>query len=162
MMKTVRRLAVLAAGLILLSGTGACAVPEQDETAVTEEIQEEEQMGKTMHLYINDTEVPVIWEQNESVQALAQLAAEGTVTVNMSMYGGFEQVGSLGRRLPRSDRQTVTQAGDIVLYSGNQIVMFYGSNSWSYTPLGKADGVSASRMRELLGNGDVTITIKYE
>lgn len=169
MMKTTRRLAALAASLILLFGTAACAAPEQAETPVSapeeikeEEIQEEEQMEKTMHLYINDTELPVIWENNESVLALTELAAENPVIVNMSMYGGFEQVGSLGKSLPRSDRQTVTQSGDIVLYSGNQIVMFYGSNSWSYTPLGKADGVSASRMRELLGNGDVTITIKYE
>ena len=119
-------------------------------------------MEKTMHLYINETELPVIWEDNESVQALTELAASEPLNVNMSMYGGFEQVGPLGTSLPRSDRQTVTQAGDIVLYSGNQIVMFYGSNSWAYTRLGKADGVSASHMRDLLGNGDVTLTFVLE
>ncbi|MBR3311997.1 MAG: hypothetical protein IKG15_09295 [Solobacterium sp.] len=168
-MKTTRRLAALAAGLILLFGTAACAAPEQaetpeptPETKQEEEIQEEEHMEKTMHLYINETELPVIWEDNESVQALTELAASEPLDVNMSMYGGFEQVGSLGRDLPRSDRQTVTQAGDIVLYSGNQVVIFYGSNSWAYTRLGKADGVSASRMRELLGNGDVTLTFVLE
>ena len=174
MMKTVKRLAALAAGLILLFGAAACAAPEQDEAPAStpeeteseeiqkEEIPEEEQMNKIMHLYINDTELPVIWEDNESVQALRELAAENPVIVNMSMYGGFEQIGPLGTSLPRSDRQTVTQAGDIVLYSGNQIVMFYGSNSWAYTRLGKADGVSASRMRDLLGNGDVTLTLVLE
>jgi hypothetical protein len=78
----------------------------------------------------------------------------------MSMYGGFEQVGSIGQRLPSSDSQTTTQAGDIVLYSGDQIVVFYGSNSWAYTRLGRIVGKSVSEMTELLGNGDVKISIE--
>ena len=77
----------------------------------------------------------------------------------MSMYGGFEQVGPIGQSLPRDDSQTTTQAGDIVLYSGNQIVVFYGSNSWSYTRLGHISDKTAEEMTELLSNGDVTITI---
>ena len=76
----------------------------------------------------------------------------------MSMYGGFEQVGSIGQELPRNDEQTTTQSGDIVLYSGDQIVLFYGSNSWSYTKLGKM-GLSEEKLTELLGNGDVSIVI---
>ena len=107
---------------------------------------------------INGTMVNVAWEQNESVDALKQLAAEKPLTINMSMYGGFEQVGSIGQNLPKNDVQTTTSAGDIVLYSGNQIVVFYGSNSWAYTRLGKITDKSASQMKELLGNGDVTIT----
>ena len=77
----------------------------------------------------------------------------------MSMYGGFEQVGALVTDLPRNDVQTTTSAGDIVLYSGNQIVMFYGSNSWAYTRLGKVTDTSSDEMAELLGNGDVEITL---
>ena len=75
------------------------------------------------------------------------------------MYGGFEQVGPIGQSLPRNDVQTVTNSGDIVLYSGNQIVVFYGSNSWAYTRLGHISGKSAQEMAELLGREDVTITI---
>jgi hypothetical protein len=75
------------------------------------------------------------------------------------MYGGFEQVGSIGTSLPRNDVQTTTEAGDIVLYSGNQIVVFYGSNSWAYTRLGKVTDKSKAEMSELLGNGDVMITV---
>ena len=78
----------------------------------------------------------------------------------MSMYGGFEQVGSLGQSLPRNDVQTTTSAGDIVLYSGNQIVVFYGSNSWAYTRLGRISDKTAEELTALLGNGDVTITIE--
>ena len=77
----------------------------------------------------------------------------------MSMYGGFEQVGSLGTSLPRDDKQITTNAGDIVLYSGNQIVVFYGSNSWAYTRLGRITDKTASEMADLLGNGNVRITI---
>ena len=112
-----------------------------------------------MRLYINDTAVSVAWEDNESVSALKELAASGPLTVQMSMYGGFEQVGPLGTSLPRNDRQTTTRAGDIVLYSGDQIVVFYGSNSWAYTRLGHITDRDAAAMAALLGNGDVTVTI---
>ncbi len=78
----------------------------------------------------------------------------------MSMYGGFEQVGSIGQSLPRNDVQTTTNAGDIVLYSGNQMVVFYGSNSWAYTRLGHIMDKNVAELKELLGNGDVTITIE--
>ena len=77
------------------------------------------------------------------------------------MYGGFEQVGSIGQNLTRNDKQTTTEPGDIVLYSGNQLVVFYGSNSWSYTRLGKIN-LSDEELENLLGNGDVTITLSME
>jgi len=109
-----------------------------------------------MRLKIGGTEVPVTWEDNASVAALKEMLP---LTVRMSMYGGFEQVGSIGKSLPRSDVQTKTGPGDIVLYSGNSIVIFYGTNSWSYTRLGHVD-LDVSRMTELLSNGDVTITIE--
>ena len=102
--------------------------------------------------------VAVDWEENESVEALKELATED-LTIEMSMYGGFEQVGSIGQSLPRSDTQTTTASGDIVLYSGDQLVVFYGSNTWAYTRLGKIVDKTPEEMEELLGNGDVTITL---
>ena len=116
-------------------------------------------MEKSLHLCINDVKVRVAWEENESVDALADLAATGPLNVQMSMYGGFEQVGSLGTELSRNDTQTTTEPGDIVLYSGNQIVVFYGSNSWTYTKLGKVMDKTEEEMTDLLGNGDVLVTI---
>ena len=115
-----------------------------------------------LKLTIGETEVSVDWEDNEAVQALRELCREEPLTVDMSMYGGFEQVGSLGTSLPRADVQTTTAAGDIVLYSGDQIVVFYGSNSWAYTRLGHISDRSASDMAALLGNGDVTLTLRVE
>ena len=111
---------------------------------------------------IGDEAVAVEWEDNESVLALTELLREQPLSIQMSMYGDFEQVGSLGKSLPRKDEQTTTQAGDIVLYSSNQIVVFYGSNSWAYTRLGKITDKSAEELEELLGSGDVTITLELQ
>ena len=113
-------------------------------------------------MMIGDTAVAVVWEDSETVAALKELVKEQPLTVQMSMYGGFEQVGSLGTSLPREDAQTVTQAGDIVLYAGDQIVVFYGSNTWAYTRLGRITDKTRSEMAELLGNGPVTVTIIME
>ena len=111
-----------------------------------------------MQMRIGDIPVDVRWEDNASVKALKALAADG-LTIEMSRYGGFEQVGSIGRALPRSDAQTTTASGDIVLYSGNQLVVFYGSNSWAYTRLGHITDQTAAQMKALLAGGDVTITL---
>ena len=129
------------------------------DTQLNRERTESEENEPMLQMKIGDTEVSVAWEENESVEALKELCREEPLTISMSMYGGFEQVGSIGQSLPRNDRQTTTQAGDIVLYSGNQIVVFYGSNSWAYTRLGHIADKSAQEMAELLGGGDVTITI---
>ena len=114
-----------------------------------------------MKMRIGDTPVEVAWESNESVDALKELAQSG-LTIPMSMYGGFEQVGPIGRRLPSQDEQTNTSSGDIVLYSSSQLVVFYDSNSWAYTRLGHITDKTPEEMRALLGRGDVIITISIE
>ena len=131
------------------------------DTANPEE-EDEPMQEKSLKMTIGDTAVEVEWEKNESVEALAELAETEPLVIEMSMYGGFEQVGSLGESLPRNDKQTTTEAGDIVLYSGNQIVVFYGSNSWAYTRLGHIADKTAEEMAELLSSGDVTVTISME
>ncbi len=138
---------------------GSLAEKAQEEENQPEELQEKEQQA--MKLRIGETEVPVTWEENESVYALAALAAAKPLTIQMSMYGGFEQVGPIGQSIVRNDSQTTTNAGDIVLYSGDQIVVFYGSNSWAYTRLGHVE-LSQEEMENLLGNGDVTLTLTGE
>ena len=137
-------------------GTNA---PDSEKISDTNEETAEEATVPELKLIIDGQELTVIWEDNESVDALLTLASDSSVTVEMSMYGGFEQVGPLGTSLPRNDVQTTTQAGDIVLYSGNQIVVFYGSNSWAYTRLGHITDKTAAELAELLGNGNVTVTI---
>ncbi len=101
-------------------------------------------------------------EDNPAAEAFAELirARGGSITLSMENYGGFEKVGPLGQSLPRSDAQTTTAPGDFVLYSGNQIVLFYGSNTWSYTRLGRLEDPSG--LRDALGDGSVSITFALE
>ena len=153
MKRQIMLILLLILSLPALPACGASAAAPEPE-AQTEEVKE-----MTMHLKIGDTAVETAWENNASVEALKALCADEPLVVEMSMYGGFEQVGSIGKRLPRSDVQFTTKAGDLALYSGNQLVVFYGSNAWAYTRLGHITDRSAKEMAELLGSGDVTITI---
>ncbi len=129
---------------------------------VTEEQENLVKVTYDMKMKIGDTEVSVDWEKNDAVDALAELTAGEWYDITMSMYGGFEQVGAIGIKLPANDSQITADPGDIVLYSGNQIVVFYGNNSWAYTRLGHITDKSADELTELLGNGDVTISLKTE
>ena len=106
---------------------------------------------------IDGENIPVEWENNESVNALKKFAP---LTVKLSAYGGFEQVGSLGHNLPRSDINMTTQPGDIVLYSGSQIVIFHGSNSWAYTKLGRIKDKTLSELKAMLDKSEITLTVK--
>ena len=131
--------------------------PEQK----TENAEESAEM-RSITMMINDEKVEVTWENNESVKALAELASESPLVIDTSMYGGFEQVGSIGTTLPNSDVNITTKTGDIVLYSGSNMVVFYGSNSWSYTRLGQIENLSESELEELLGSNNVKITLAVE
>ena len=111
-----------------------------------------------MKLYFDDTEIPVIWEDNQTVQELMEEAGKGDIVVQMSMYSDNEQVGSLGKSYTKNDEQITTHSGDIVLYSGDKIVAFYGSNSWAYTRLGKMN-LPEDDVTGLLSNGDITLKI---
>ena len=132
---------------------------ETDNNSTTEEIIKED---KTMVLLINDTEIEVLWEDNESVKELEKMAEDKDISITMSGYGGFEQVGSIGTSITRNDVQMTTSSGDIVLYSGSNIVIFYGSNSWSYTKLGKVINKTDEELKELLSGSDIVMTIKLK
>ena len=122
---------------------------------------DEKQEETDMRMKIGDTEVPVTWEDNASVDALKELAAEDDLIISMSMYGGFEQVGAVGQEIVSDDTRITTEEGDIVLYARDQIVVFYGSNTWEYTRLGHID-LPAEEMQEILGNGDTELRLFTE
>ena len=135
---------------------------QADDASSDNKSQENQEEEYTMKLKINDTQVNVAWENNESVKALAKLAENGPVTIETEPFGGFEQVGSIGATLPSSDTSIKTKAGDIMLYTSDHIVIFYGSNSWAYTRLGKITDKSKSELQDLLGGYGVTVTITAE
>ena len=93
---------------------------------------------------------------NSSAMAFYELLEKGPVTIKMTDYGNFEKVGPLGTKLPRNDTQITTQAGDIILYQGNQITIYYDTNSWNFTRLGKVDGVTQAVLKKILGKGNMT------
>lgn len=130
---------------------------ENTQNRLTEEISDE-RTNAEMKMYINDMEIPVTWENNPSVSALRSDLQAGDIVVSMSMYSNNEQVGPLDKPYPSNDVQTTTNNGDIVLYRSDQIVLFYGSNSWAYTRLGKID-LSENEVVNLLSNGDVSIRL---
>lgn len=129
---------------------GWTEIPNVDEQEVTK-----------MYLTIDGNKIEVELAENSSVDALVEILKQGDIVYTANDYGGFEKVGSLGHTLPTDNSQITTQAGDVILYSGNQIVLFYGSNSWSYTRLGTINGYSVNELRDLLraGKGSVQVTI---
>ena len=135
--------------------TSAMEAPPQAAERSTEMTTEETTMPEIdttepmLLLTIDGTAVEVQWENNAAVAELYALA-QNVITVNTTAYGGFEQVGSLPQSFSRSDTQMTAQPGDIVLYSGNQLVVLFGSNSWSYTKLGHISGLSGDDLAALL------------
>ncbi len=109
-------------------------------------------------LQIGGRTIPVTWEENESIAELKRQAAKGgNISILLSPYGGFEQVGSLGRTYPASDVRQTAESGDIMLYASSNVVLYYGSNTWAYTKLGHID-LPADEITALLGGDAVTVS----
>ena len=126
----------------------------------TEKIKEEN--IDMIKIKVNNNVLEVKLEDNEATKSLAERLKTGDIKVNANEYGGFEKVGNLGFNLPRNDKSITTSAGDIVLYQGNQISLFYNSNSWSYTKLGKVQNVSEAELKNILGSRDVTLILSID
>ena len=123
------------------------------------EINEEENKVENIKIKVDNQVLNVKLEKNSATEALVEKLKQGELAVNTHEYGGFEQVGSLGFSLPREDTQITTKSGDLMLYQGNQITLFYGSNSWSYTKLGEVINKSNNELKNILGNGDITLVL---
>ena len=144
-------------------GTGStveteAAQPSQQEESASKA---EEEAGLLL-LEVNGQTLEADLEDNEAARALKDLIGEDGLELELEEYGGFEKVGPLPEALPASDEQMDTSAGDIVLYQGDQISLFYGENSWSYTRLGRVRDADGTRLQEILGDGDVSVVLKLE
>ena len=116
---------------------------------------------QALTLTIDGIAVDVRWEDNDAVSELLDYVKDAHIVVHTSAYGGFEQVGSFPRSFSTNDVQMTTEPGDIVLYSGDQLVVFFGSNSWSYTKLGHIS-LAAEKLAELLGGESAVVEFRYE
>lgn len=130
---------------------------EDAQTAKSSEMNGEIEMIDKIYVTVGDYTFNATLEDNDAVRELVLMLQDAPIVLQLDDYSGFEKVGALGKNLTRSDMQTTTKSGDIVLYNGNNIVIFYGSNSWSYTRLGKIDDLT--NWKESLGKGSVTVTL---
>ena len=110
-------------------------------------------------LTVNGSVLTATLVDNSSAEALKKLLANGPLTVQMSDYANMEKVGSLGTRLPTNDEQITTEAGDLILYQGNALVIYYAPNSWNFTRLGRINNVTAAELKRVLGGGNVSVTL---
>ena len=112
----------------------------------------------TMYVIAGETIFTATLADNSSVQALVKLLREGPLTIEMSDYGNMEKVGPIGQTLPANDEPITTEPGDIILYQSNSLVIYYDTNSWNFTRIGKIDGVTQEELLDARGNGDVSVT----
>ena len=149
------RLLVMALALLVMS----CGGDEAQAQTI-----KEEDMTEKMYITIGNQTLSVTLVKNNATEALMAALAANPITYEADDYGGFEKVGALGMSLPTNNQQLTTQAGDVILYSGNQIVLFYGSNSWSYTRLGRIEYESLEQLKSFLkaGQGRVSVTLSAE
>ncbi len=135
--------------------------PSQPESTTQEpesESPSKEDASVKIQITVGDTTLTAIPENNSSAKAFLALLQEGPVTVEMSDYAGMEKVGPLGTTLPRNDTQISVDAGDVILYQGNQITIYYGTNSWNFTKLAVIEGATKESLLKVLGVGNVDVT----
>ena len=110
---------------------------------------------------VSGNTLPIKIVDNSATRAIVEALKKSSITFTAQDYGGFEKVGPLGRSFPSNNEQITTQPGDVVLYSGNQVVLFYGSNTWSYTRLGKIEYSTIEALKNFLkaDKGSITITL---
>ena len=110
-------------------------------------------------IVVGETRLTADFVDSAAADALKEKLSARDVTVGLSEYGGFEKVGDLGFTLPASDESITAKAGDVVLYQGDKLSIIYGENTWSYTRLGTIHGAAGQSLRDMLGDGDVTVTL---
>ncbi len=142
------RIFALALALLLFPGYGSAQEAETDAAEGTE---------RMFYAHVNGSVLSVSAEDNSSADAFLDLLKAGDVQVNMHDYGGFEKVGDLGTELPRNDSRITTEPGDVILYQGNQVTIYYDVNSWSFTRLGKVQGLSREELKKILGDGNAVV-----
>lgn len=142
--------------------TGNQERTETETTADQEADQSETMEADSMKVMIGDTVFTAELADNSSAQALAELLAEGPLVIDMHDYAKMEKVGPIGQSLPENNEQITTGPGDIILYQGDSLVIYYDTNSWNFTRIGKIHDVTQKELLEAMGNGNVTVTFELE
>lgn len=144
--------------VLLFIISGCTNNKETNQTTVTKQTT----ASRQMEIKINDTTLEARLENNSSADAFIALLEDGPLTITMSDYANMEKNANLDISLPENNEHLDVQAGDIILYQGKTLVIYYERNSWSLTPLGKINNIDAKSLKELLGTGDVTVTFSLK
>ena len=115
-----------------------------------------------IYAYIDDNILEINLEDNSSAEAFLKHLKENDIVVDMSDYGGFEKVGDLGFNLPRNDTDINATSGDVILYQGNSITIYYGNNYWNFTKLGKIENVSQDKLKNILGDYNIKVRFSLD
>ena len=147
--------------IVILLMSSACGDPASRESGTsTSDVREVSQMEITID--VNGNKLTAALADSTAAKELAEKLKSGSVTVTLNEYGGFEKVGDLPWSLTKSDKQVSTEPGDIMLYQGDQMTIFYNSNSWSYTKLGHIENTTQEDLESLFGEGDITVTLSLK
>ena len=133
-----------------------------DKGKINNDIENEEYSNMKIKLEINNYELTATLVDNSSTQALIEKLKESNITINMNDYGNMEKVGQLDFTLPRNDQNITTTFGDLILYQGNNFVIYYDTNNWSLTKLGKIDNIDKQQLKNILGSGSVVVTLSLD
>lgn len=144
------------------SNTVTDSAPSATVESAPSDVSEPDVENVKIEIIIGSAVLEATLTHNSSASAFAELLRQGDITVDMQDYGNFEKVGPLPQNLETNDEQITTQFGDIILYQGNRITIYYDTNSWNFTRLGKIDGVTQDELKSLLGEGDVTVTFRLQ
>lgn len=161
------RILYLLLAVLGLSGCGngsspADSAPPPSQSVISEQESSQSQDNSSsqeepmLKITVGDQELLATFADNSSAEEFRDLLAQGPVTISIDDYGGFEKVGSLGTTLTRNDTRITTQPGDVILYQGNQITIYYGTNTWNFTRLAKIN--DSTDLQAKLGTGTVQVT----
>lgn len=133
-----------------------------DKEKINNDMENEEYSNMKIKLEINNYELNATLVDNSSTQALIEKLKESDITINMNDYGNMEKVGQLDFSLPRNDQNITTESGDLILYQGNNFVIYYDTNNWSLTKLGKIDNIDKQQLKNILGSGSIVVTLSLD
>lgn len=133
-----------------------------DKEKINNDIENEEYSNMKIKLEINNYKLDATLVDNSSTQALIEKLKESDITINMNDYGNMEKVGQLDFSLPRNDQNITTESGDLILFQGNNFVIYYDTNNWSLTKLGKIDNIDKQQLKNILGSGSVVVTLSLD
>lgn len=143
--------------------SGVSSEAEENVIEDTENAENTESIeAELMKVMIGDTVFTATLADNSSAQALAELLREGPLTIDMHDYANMEKVGPIGQSLPENNEQVTTGPGDIILYLGDSLVIYYDTNSWNFTRIGKINDVTQEELLAAMGSGNVSVTFELE